>query len=237
MAKPDFDQEASSKDGSGICLGVVKKDGRVFSWGKSNANRKLCRKGRAKEPALVDFAGAEPTRIYVGGNEEAGHSAILDKNNDLWMCGCDRWQQLGMGSAAGGASGYTWKKIWEDNFRRNDFVSSIAIRDVALGGDHSAILSENRKDVYTFGKGAEGQLGLKTKPFVHAASKSPVLSAPGTAAVCAIRDCSLTLDCEGNVMNKAGKCSRNIKDALEKCRARAESHGLIDRKQRAGGGV
>jgi len=206
----------------------ITKDGQVLSWGKSNGENKLCRKGPAKDYAPVDYAGDEPIRVYVGGNKEAGHSAIVDKNNDMWMCGCDRWQQLGMGSVNGGSSGYTWTSIWEGTFRRNEFISSMRIRDVALGGDHTAVLHENGQDIYTFGKGAEGQLGLKTKAFVHAAAKSPLLSAPNTAVVCAINDCTLTLDAKGQIMRETGKCNRKIQEGLEMCRKRAESHGLID---------
>ena len=102
------------------------------------------------------------------------------------------------------------------------------IRDVALGGDHTVVLSRNRRDVLTFGKGGEGQLGLTSKPWVSSPSKSKVLSSSKSdiAAVCAFRHCSMTLDDDGQIKNSVGKCSK-IKKALELCRKRAAESGLI----------
>jgi alpha-tubulin suppressor-like RCC1 family protein len=106
------------------------------------------------------------------------------------------------------------------------------IRDVALGGDHTLILSHNKKDVIAFGKGGEGQLGLSSKPWVSCPAKSKVLSSSNAdvAAVCAYRHCSFTLDEGGAVKNAAGKCSFEIKGlqkALSLCRQRAHADGLI----------
>ncbi len=106
------------------------------------------------------------------------------------------------------------------------------IRDVALGGDHTLVLSSNRKDVISFGKGGEGQLGLSSKPWVSSPAKSKVLSSstPDIAAVCAFRNCSFTLSKEGNIRQHAGKCSfeaKGLQKALELCRRRAISDGLV----------
>ena len=125
---------------------------------------------------------------YTGGFPSSGHSAIIDSRGYLYLCGCDRWQQLGLGSANGGSSGYTWKggRLWQTQFQKADYVIELLqqldpnlgmnqsdsrednprrwIRDVALGGDHTVVLSRNRRDVLTFGKGGEGQLGLTSKP-------------------------------------------------------------------------
>ena len=54
----------------------------------------------------------------------------------------------------------------------NETSGTNKIRDVALGGDHTVVLSGNQHDVYTFGKGGEGQLGVMGKPFVSAPVKS-----------------------------------------------------------------
>ena len=66
----------------------------------------------------------QAVRAYVGGLPDAGHTAIVDAHGRLWMTGCDRWQQLGLGSANGGASGYTWTsgKVFQTAFRQNTFV-------------------------------------------------------------------------------------------------------------------
>ena len=107
------------------------------------------------------------------------------------------------------------------------------IRDVALGGDHTVILSSNKKDVITCGKGGEGQLGLTSKPWVSSPSKSKALSSskPDIAAVCGFRHCSMTLNDDGEVKNSVGKCSfSKMRWALELCRKRAAESGLINSK-------
>ena len=102
------------------------------------------------------------------------------------------------------------------------------IRDVSLGGDHTVILSSNKKDVITFGKGGEGQLGLSSKPWVSSPSKSKVLSSSkgDISAVCAYRNCSLTLNDEGEVMKTAGKC-KGMERMIEACIKRAKDTGLL----------
>jgi alpha-tubulin suppressor-like RCC1 family protein len=221
----------------------------------------------------ITTSTVKAAHAYVGGFGSAGHTAILDTEGRLWVCGCDRWQQLGLGSSQSGSSGYTWTggRLWQEQLQLNTHVvtllqtldpslgsastSSTAtataassdddqsrrfIRDVALGGDHTVILSANKKDVITFGKGAEDQLGLSSKPFVSAPTKSKTLSSKNNSnisAVCAYRNCSLTLDDTGQVISKTGKCSLmdlpGMKKALDKCRKRAHVSGLIqfDTKQ------
>lgn len=151
--------------------------------------------------------------VYTGGFASSGHSALLDMNGYLWSTGCDRWQQLGLGSSNSGSSGYTWKggKLWPDEFQKNEHVVKLLqsldptlsaatttkdndmsrrwIRDVSLGGDHTVILSSNKRDVITFGKGGEGQLGLTVKPWVSTPSKAkqPSSSKSDISAVCAFK--------------------------------------------------
>ena len=196
-----------------------------------------------------------------------------------------------IGSSNGGSSGYTWEKgkIWRNQFVRNTFLNELLllqhkqgqqeqqapaartvgssgvggnIRDVALGGDHTIILMNNQKDVYVFGKGGDGQLGLMNpnNPFVSAPTKSKRLSISISqqtrepleqkhqpqqqlekqkliAAVCAIKNCSITLDRNGEILNKVGKCStssslRNIEQSLQFCKQRAKLDGLLASKKR-----
>lgn len=246
-------------DGSGHSL-FISEDGTVYSWGRTNALGKLGRRGNAKEPLPATFidpnegpADSSPgrksrkfhvtcTKAFAGGFTDSGHSAVLDSSGNLWLTGCDRWQQLGLGSPSAGAAGYTWKggATWQEAFQRNDFLPALmeeisgyrAIRDVALGGDHSLVLSANKQDVFSFGKGGEGQLGLAGKPWVSTPSQSKQLSSKNSdvAAVCAIEHCSLTLDDAGNVLKKAGQCSRRAASfvaALKSCRERAQRDGLL----------
>ena len=106
---------------------------------------------------------------------------------------------------------------------------TLKIRDVSLGADHTLVLAANGRDVYGFGKGGDGQLGFVGKPFVSAPRKSKVLSQPGTAAVCAIQHCSLTLGHNGEVKQKVGRrCnSDEVREGLERCIDRAQRHGLL----------
>lgn len=134
-----------------------------------------------------------------------------------------------------------------DDKKNND--STCLIRDVAIGGDHTVILSSNQHDVITFGKGAEGQLGLINKPFVNALAVSKELSTTpqhpsndsiGTtdasqkiAAVCAIGHCSLTLGDNNEVMNMVGKCRRSsmeFQKALKTCQLRVHQSNLVEKR-------
>jgi alpha-tubulin suppressor-like RCC1 family protein len=170
-AFPTFVQQVTSQDGSRQSLGIT-CNGNVYSWGPKHSlgqlGRSVTTQTPAKRPALVKYAdhsnNIKATRIFVGGFADAGHSAIIDEKGQLWMAGCDRWQQLGLGSPAAGAAGYTWLhngRIYHSEFVLNTFVTPLlqsyddqaTIRDIALGGDHTVVLSSNKRDVITFGKG------------------------------------------------------------------------------------
>ena len=110
------------------------------------------------------------------------------------------------------------------------------VRDVALGGDHTLVLSSNKKDVVAFGKGGEGQLGLSFKPWVSSPARSKVLSSSSSdiAAVCAFRHCSWTLDEDGEVKDMTGKCDKEAKGmirALKYCEKRARESGLLNKSK------
>ena len=232
----------------------INKDGIAYSHchNKKVCNNELGQLGRAgdvyKSLPIKLQESISVAHVYTGGFASSGHSALLDLKGNLWLSGCDRWQQLGLGSSNSGSSGYTWKggKLWQDEFQKCEHVINLLqsldpslskeptkdnarrwIRDVSLGGDHTVILSANKRDVITFGKGGEGQLGLTSKPWVSSPSKSKQLSSSKSdiSAVCAFKNCSMTLNDKGEVMKKAGKCSlelKGMKRALEACRKRAQ---------------
>eukprot|EP00566_Odontella_aurita_P015676 CAMPEP_0113576288 /NCGR_PEP_ID=MMETSP0015_2-20120614/28214_1 /TAXON_ID=2838 /ORGANISM="Odontella" /LENGTH=285 /DNA_ID=CAMNT_0000479709 /DNA_START=186 /DNA_END=1039 /DNA_ORIENTATION=- /assembly_acc=CAM_ASM_000160 len=245
---------AKSVDGSCQFIGIT-SNGTAYTWGRGNGLGQLGRRGRPTRPAAVVLTAktdgngtvttARAVRGYAGGSSESGHTAILDSEGSLWLTGCDRWQQLGFGSPRAGAAGYTWKDgVWQERFRRNDFLPELmsggSIRDVALGGDHTIVLDGNGRDVYAFGKGGEGQLGLRGRPFVSTPARSTGLSSSSRtsnganeriAAVCAIQHCSLTLDSRGNILRTVGRCkrlesSKGMAQALEACKERARRDGL-----------
>ncbi|CAB9513898.1 Protein RCC2 [Seminavis robusta] len=243
-AMKPFIFSAKPNDGAKHFLGITSR-GEALSWGKNNLGQLGRDTGgsNSKEPKPVECESNETTihfvKAYVGGCSESGHSALLDSKGFLWLAGCDRWQQLGLGSSAGGSSGYTWNqgRVWRNKFVRNEFLASKmegSIRDVSLGGDHTIVLSSNQRDVYVFGKGGDGQLGLDGKPFVSAPTRSKTLSSSGTkiAAVCAMKHCSLTLDDQGKTLAKTGRCS-HVVQSLEQCIRRAASQRLLNRDNKA----
>ena len=247
-------------------LGIT-ADGRLYSWGNSTASNSLGQLGRdtstskkkVTRPGLVEpfhDNHLRAAKVFVSNSaqKDSGHSAIIDENGRLWMSGCDRWQQLGLGSANGGAAGYTWKggKLWHDKFILSESITAVIpkkqqtnnsddenknmaqrttrtstiIRDVALGGDHTLVLSSNKQDVFAFGKCGDGQCGFIGKPYVSAPKRSKLLSVTNSirssdstedtsndssrkyiAAVCAVEACSITIDDAGKVMRKVGKCT------------------------------
>ena len=103
-----------------------------------------------------------------------------------------------------------------------------------MGGDHTLVLASNQRDVYAFGKGGEGQLGLVGKPFVSSHVRSTVLSKPGTSAVCSIEACSITLNETGEMHAQAGNCRKTLSQVLKACQTRAAKDGLIIRPLETG---
>jgi alpha-tubulin suppressor-like RCC1 family protein len=239
-----FVQITKSVDGSDQFVGIT-SDGIVYTWGKSNSMGQLGRttisRRDCQTPKRIGNITSRAIRCFAGGSQESGHTAVLDDKGNLWVAGCDRWQQLGLGSKDGGASGYTWEhgRIIRDFFTPNLFLRDYlsqrgeTIRDVALGGDHTLLLSSNQKNVYAFGKGGEGQLGIVGQPFLSSIVKSTKLSSSikeEISAVCAIQHCSLTLDKSGTVLKSAGKChvkTDAYKQGLQACIAKAEENNLI----------
>jgi len=231
-------------EGTRHSIGVT-ADGAAYSWGRSSSLGQL---GLDANETPSGIPGRVPLPAHVkakkafasnGSDSDSGHSAILDNEGKLWMAGCDRWQQLGLGSSNAGSTGYTWKdgKLWQERFLQSSFVIDLmkqnndecSIRDVALGGDHTLVLSSNKRDVYGFGKAGDGQLGFIGKPFVSAPRKSSILSEDGVAAICAVRNCSSTIDPQGQVKRQVGKCrSKLVSNGITKCVERAKQLGLIE---------
>ena len=109
---------------------AINKDGIAYSYchNKKVCNNELGQLGRAgdayKSLPIKLQESVSVAHVYTGGFESSGYSALLDKNGYLWLSGCDRWQQLGLGSSNSGSSGYTWKagKLWQDKFQKNEHV-------------------------------------------------------------------------------------------------------------------
>ena len=127
----------------------------------------------------------------AGGSKDSGHSLFVDRKGQVYACGCDRWQQLGLGSTEAGAAGYTWTdgKLWQYHPRLIHALSGKNVEAVAAGADHSVALLASG-EVWTWGRGEHGQLGQQGKPFVMPPTKSVELSS--TSDQQAIRQITVT---------------------------------------------
>eukprot|EP00520_Triparma_pacifica_P003211 CAMPEP_0118670012 /NCGR_PEP_ID=MMETSP0785-20121206/21214_1 /TAXON_ID=91992 /ORGANISM="Bolidomonas pacifica, Strain CCMP 1866" /LENGTH=108 /DNA_ID=CAMNT_0006564747 /DNA_START=189 /DNA_END=512 /DNA_ORIENTATION=+ len=107
----------------------------AYTWALGNKGNRFGQLGRGRQPAAEATKLMEPGIVaeisvkvkfaYTGGTKDSGHTAFLDQSGGLWMAGCDRWQQLGLGSPGAGAAGYTWGggKIWQSKFMRNEAIA------------------------------------------------------------------------------------------------------------------
>ena len=118
----------------------------------------------------------------------SGHSLFVDRKGQVYACGCDRWQQLGLGSTEAGAAGYTWTdgKLWQYHPQLIHALTGKNVEAVAAGADHSVALLASG-EVWTWGRGEHGQLGQQGKPFVMPPTKSVELSSTSDQRVWSIR--------------------------------------------------
>jgi E3 ubiquitin-protein ligase HERC1 len=208
------------KDGSPLvscsathCLELEATTRRVLSWARTRAGNRFGQLGRGKDcvPAAAPVAvPGNVVSVSAGGGNDAGHSAVVTESGQVYTWGCDRWQQLGMGSTGEGAQN-TWAggKLWQVS---PQLLCVGGIAAVACGADHTVALKQDGRTVLTWGRGEHGQLGRRSKLFVGAPARSDVLSlTPGEgqpiiARVVAIENCSATLRADGTVIQTAGKC-------------------------------
>lgn len=86
------------------------------------------------------------------------------------------------------------------------------------------------KDVYCWGRGGQGQLGVAGVPFVSAPVKSIELSGgEGVAAVCALQDCTATVNEDGKIVKHVGKCSKALVEGFRECLRAAKDAKLINK--------
>ena len=217
----------------------ITSDGDAYSWPLYEKKSTINEFGQLGQGTKKTFGiipiNVKVCKAYTGGTDESGHSALLDETRQkLYLCGCDRWQQLGLGSHHGGSLGYTWKggNLWQTTFKLNEFlnewIKEDTIRDVALGGDHTIVLTENSRDVIAFGRGSEGQLGGYGKPFVSAPIRSKLLSGKQVSAVCAVQNCTVALKENGTILKMVGKCNgKEIQSSLKRCIQQSKLDGLL----------
>ena len=193
--------------------------GSVYSWAtKKNGNRfgQLGRQENIKDTSQkMKPTSATASSFFVaaaaGGSKDSGHTLVVTREGSVYACGCDRWQQLGLGSTAAGAAGYTWEggKLW-----RKELILLKGLRNVtkvAAGDDHSVALLNNG-EVWTFGRGEHGQLGHPGKPFVMPPTKSVLLSEDRNT-ICNVRaegNCTGTFDKNDSLLKHVGRCKKEL---------------------------
>ena len=195
--------------------------GHAFSWAKENHTREAARFGQLGWGAQVEKQGVTAlTRKPLAVPAQAGriihvaagtlHTAAVDENGGLWMCGSDRWRQLGQD--AFWSKGHVWQR--EPKLVTSLKDSGIRIVQAACGKDHTIALDEHGK-VHAFGYGEFGQLfGPERRPF----TSSPAVSAPlskegGATAVWAAGHCSCARARSTGRWHCIGRCAE-YKSAL-----------------------
>ena len=177
------------------CL-TITRDGGVEAKPLTPSGNRFgqCGDGRSEKKASLDARRvaniADCVAVAAGGGKDAGHSVAATADGAVYAWGCDRWQQLGLGSAEAGAVGYTWEggRLWRTSPQRVGALGDVV--DVAAGADHSVALSRDGR-VFAWGRGNDGQLG--NKAFVGPPRKVAALSKDATrrpVAVAAAAACS-----------------------------------------------
>ena len=199
---------------------AVIRDGVLETYAvRKSGNRfgQLCNGRTSRIEALYEklVVAANVKVAAAGGGKDAGHTIYATKEGDVYACGCDRWQQLGLGAPSAGSAGYTWKggKIWQKSPQKVDALKHATIVDVAAGADHSLALSD-AGDVYAFGRGDDGQLTGRDRgrPFVSPPLKCAALSP--AVAVAAQDACSCSFSEKAGQQVCIGRCSPATRDAL-----------------------
>lgn len=139
------------------------------------------------------------------------HTALVDASGALWLCGSDRWLQLGQEQLW--AKGTVWKRTPVPVAS----VRAVRMVQAACGADHTIALDDSGR-VWAFGRGEHGQLfGAAKRPFTSPPSVSPALSSPshatGEAAastpvahVTAAGNCSCVYSGAGELLRCVGRC-------------------------------
>mmetsp|Transcript_3197 Transcript_3197/g.4433 ORF Transcript_3197/g.4433 Transcript_3197/m.4433 type:complete len:255 (+) Transcript_3197:99-863(+) len=179
----------------------IRDDGRLYTYANYSSGNRFGQLGIGRSDKKVEigkeFQVILPNQVIsaaTGGSKESGHTLCVTKDNKLYAFGCDRWQQLGLGSLETGSVGYTWQagRLWQTTPQHVRALDGVEIFDVACGDEHSVALSKNG-DVFCFGRGNKGQLEEGRSSFVGAPRRCVALSATDKEkpmAISAAADCS-----------------------------------------------
>lgn len=129
-------------------LVAIDERGRVWTWGQGAFGRLGQGDDEDQpEPALVAPAEGLRSPVMVS----AGwHTAVLASDGESWLCGAGDFGQLGHGDST--------SKLVLTRLSKGLF-GKVPLMMVACGGSHTVALTQ-MGSVWTFGNGADGQLGL-----------------------------------------------------------------------------
>jgi len=99
------------------------------------------------------LSGVDVTDVVAGW----GHSAVLTSAGEVYICGRNFQGQLGLGFPDRFPKNERGHPF-QSEFVRLSTLNALRVRQVSCGGEHSVCIDE-KNEVYTFGLGAQGQLG------------------------------------------------------------------------------
>ena len=214
------------------CVAVEKSLGAAISWATSKAAARFgqlgwpagdapTRSGDESVPLYTPrriVLPSRPDEKIVDATAGDAHTGLVDASGGLWLCGSDRWTQLGQDRFW--AKGHIWQR--EPRQVPSLAQNNVRVKATALGADHSLALDEDGR-VWAFGYGQHGQLfGESRRPFTSAPAVSAALSSTpsggdGVTKIWARGNCSCALGRAAGLGWKCiGRCENVQREALQR---------------------
>ncbi len=135
---------------------ALKNDGTVWSWG-GNSNGQVGDQSETDRPAPTPVTGLSGVLSISGG---ARHAVAVKSDSTVWAWGDNEFGQLGTGSAGARVNSSPVRAL-----------GGYHPASVAAGDTHNVVISHDGS-LWTWGRGAEGQLGNGTDQ--NASSMNPL---------------------------------------------------------------
>ena len=212
---PELPKLSTISCGSDHCI-AVSIAGQCLSWATSVGGGRFGQLGwdksssrsRAHLDASETYVAKHVTLPHGTGrvaSATAGdnHTAIVTESGGLWLCGSDRWTQLGQDRF--------WERgaVWLREPQECQTVrkEGVSIVKASCGADHTLALDAKGR-VWAFGRGEHGQLfGSSKRPFTAPPQVSPPLLATPATDVFASSNCSCAYSHIHEAWTCIGRCS------------------------------